>query len=144
MNGRGYNKMALFKELKSFCASPFSSLQVRSVIKLTKLYFADNSINAKKTSLTDRPYCIALPKNNKVAGFGDIIKIAHRGKVHNAMIVTNTRPSKDLPVYDKWYIVLLNEKNEPAGTRISIPLPTKMRLRKDKFSKIIAMCNRFI
>ena len=136
--------MALFKELKSFCVSPLSSLQVRSVIKLTKLYFADNSINAKKSSIVDRPYCIGLPKNNKTAGFGDIIKIAHRGKVHNAMIVNNTRPSKSLPVYDRWYIALLDEKNDPIGTRITIPLPTKMRLRKDKFSKIIAMCNKFI
>lgn len=115
-----------------------------SVRLLTKFKFADNSDNSKRVTKQDRPYCIKLPKNNKKAGFGDVITIAHRGKVHKALVVSNRVPSKVLPRYDHGYIVLLDSKLEPVGTRVTIPLPSQLRLRKQKFSKVIAIASRFI
>ena len=123
---------------------PFFTQQVRTVTKLTRVYFADNSENAKKSSLAQRPTCIGLPKNSKKAGCGDIITVAHKGKVYKALVVSNTKPSKTLPKYDRWYMVLLNEKLEPIGSRITIPLPTQLRLQKDKHSKVISIGNKFI
>ena len=116
----------------------------RSVILLTKLKLVDNSDNAKKVTRLDQPYCIKLPKNNKVAKFGDVIKIAHRGKVHNALIVSNRRPSKWLPRYDSNNAILLNDKLEPVGTRIFGPLPSAIRRKEGQYSKVIAIATRFI
>lgn len=116
----------------------------RTVVLLTKLKLVDNSDNAKKVTRLDQPYCIKLPKNRKVAGFGDIIKIAHRGKVHNAMIVSNRKPGRRLPRYDSHNIILLNDKLDPVGTRILGPLPSALRRKEGTYSKVIAIASRFI
>ena len=116
----------------------------RSVGLLTRLNIVDNSVNAKKVTRLDRPYCIKLPKNSKVAGFGEVITIAHLGKVHKALIVSNRMPSKRLPRYDKHNIILLNDKLEPVGTRIMGPVPSVLRKRDRELSKVIAIASKFI
>lgn len=123
---------------------PHLVLPSRSVILLTTLKLVDNSENARKAKRLDQPYCIKLPKNNKVGKFGDIIKIAHLGKVHNALLISNRRMSKRLPRYDHNHIILLNEKREPVGTRILGPVPSAIRRKEGQFSKVIAMATRFI
>ena len=119
-------------------------IPIRTIIMNTRLKFVDNSDNSRKRNRLDRPYCIKLLKNSKVGKFGDIIKIAHRGKVHNAMVISNRMPSKWLPRYDHHHIILLNEKNEPVGTRIHGPVPSALRRKEGVNSKIIAMATRFI
>ena len=104
----------------------------------------DNSENAKRVTRLDRPYCIKLPKNKREAGFGERILIAHRGKVHKALIVSNRKTSKRLPRYDSWNVVLLNDKLDPVGTRIIGPLPSALRKREGQFSKVIAIASKFI
>lgn len=123
--------------------TPHLLLPARTVILLTRLKYVDNSENSKKVKRTDQPYCIKLPKNNKVGKFGDVIKIAHLGKVHNALIVSNRKMSKQLPRYDHHNIILLNEKKEPVGTRIRGPVPSALR-KNGQHSKVIAMASRFI
>lgn len=122
---------------------PHLLLPARTVILLTKFKFVDNTENSKKVKRTDQPYCIKLPKNSKVAKFGDVVKIAHLGKVHNALIISNRKMSKQLPRYDSHNIILLNEKKEPVGTRIRGPVPSALR-KKGQHSKVIAMASRFI
>ena len=124
--------------------SPLHWQGCRSVVLLTKLKLVDNSDNAKKVTKFDKPYCIKLPKNNKVGKFGDVIKIAHRGKVHNALIVSNRKPSKWLPRYDSSNVILLNDKLEPVGTRIIGPLPSAIRRKEGQYSKVIAIATKFI
>lgn len=116
----------------------------RSITLLKSFEYGDNSENSKRVTKTDRPYCIGLPKNKKSHGFGQIVTIAHRGKVFKALIVSNRKTSKTLPRYDKEYIVALNDRYEPAGTRITIPIPTQLRMEKERYSKIIAIASRFI
>lgn len=111
---------------------------------LTRLKFVDNTENAKKVTRLDRPYCIKLPKNSRVAGFGEVITIAHLGKVHKALIVSNRMPSKRLPRYDTHNIILLNDKLEPVGTRIMGPVPSIIRKRSRELSKVIAIATKFI
>lgn len=122
---------------------PHLLLPTRTVVLLTKLKLVDNSDNSKKVKRTDQPYCIKLPKNSKVAKFGDVIKIAHLGKVYNALVVSNRKMSKYLPRYDHHNIIILNEKREPVGTRIRGPLPSVLR-KNGQHSKVIAMASRFI
>ena len=116
----------------------------RRVGLLTKLKIVDNSENAKKVKKRDRPYCIKLPRNSRVAGFGEVITIAHLGKVYKALIVSNRKPSKRLPRYDTHNIILLNEKREPVGTRIMGPIPSVIRKRDRELSKVIAIATKFI
>lgn len=115
-----------------------------NVVLLTRLKLVDNSENAKKVTKLDRPYCIKLPKNRKVARFGDIITIAHRGKVHKALIVSNRKMSKRYPRYDSHNIILLDDKLQPVGTRIVGPLPSVLKKRQGEFSKVIALASKFI
>ena len=134
-----------FQIRKAFPLSPPNQFTpFRSIIQHTRLKLVDNSENAKKRNRLDQPYCIKLPKNNRVGKFADIIKIAHRGKVYNAMVVSNRMPSKWLPRYDHHHIILLNEKREPVGTRIHGPVPSALRMKEGQNSKIIAMATRFI
>lgn len=131
--------------LGGFFRSPCTLLQPRrSVILLTRLTIVDNSENAKRVTRLDRPYCIKTPKNSREAGFGEIITIAHLGRVHKALIVSNRKPSKKLPRYDKHNIIILNDKLEPAATRIIGPLPSAIRKRDRQLSKVIAIATRFI
>ncbi len=123
---------------------PHLFLPTRTVILRSKLKFVDNSENAKRAKRSDQPYCIGLLKNTKVGKFGDIIKIAHLGKVHNALLISNRRPSKKLPRYDHNHIILLDDKNEPVGTRILGPIPSALRKKEGQFSKVIAIATRFI
>lgn len=132
--------MQLLKQLPWKPLLPFT----RSVTLLSSFSYADNTNNAKHVTRMDKPYCIKLPKNKKSAGFGEIVTVAHRGKVHKALLVGNRKISKTLPRYDKEYIVLLNDKLEPIGTRITIPLPAQLRLQKERYSKVIAIATRFI
>ena len=115
-----------------------------SVILLTRLKLVDNSENAKKVTRLDQPYCIKLPKNKKVARFGDIITIAHRGKVHKALLVSNRQTSKRYPRYDSHNVILLDDKLQPIGTRIIGPLPSALKKRQGEFSKVIALASKFI
>ena len=115
-----------------------------NVILLTRLKLVDNSENAKKVTRLDQPYCIKLPKNKKVARFGDIITIAHRGKVHKALLVSNRQTSKRYPRYDSHNIILLDDKLQPIGTRIIGPLPSALKKRQGEFSKVIALASKFI
>ena len=131
----------------SLLSQSFRGLQLqfkRHVILLTSLKLVDNSDNAKRVTRLDQPYCIKLPKNNKVAGFGDIIRIAHRGKTYRALIVSNRKTSKRLPRYDSHNIVLLDDKLEPIGTRVVGPLPSAIRRKEKKFAKVVSMASKFI
>ncbi|RDD46593.1 39S ribosomal protein L14, mitochondrial [Trichoplax sp. H2] len=121
----------------------FNSISCRSVQLLTRLRYVDNCENAGKTTKYDRPYCIKLYKNRKVAKCGDIIMIAHRGKTYKALLVSNRLPSKTLPRHDTNNIVLLNDKLEPVGTRIKGPIPTAL-FRRGKFSKVLAIASKFL
>ena len=116
----------------------------RSVVHLTRVKYADNNENSTKVTILDRPYVIAFLQSKKKGKLGDVIRIAHRGKVHRAIIVSNKYPSNKLPIYDYWYVILVNEKLEPLGTRITIPLPSVLRQGRFKNSKIMALATRYI
>ena len=116
----------------------------RSLTHLTRVRYADNNEHSTRVTLLDRPYVIGFLNRQKKGGLGDVIRIAHRGKVHSAVIVSNKYASNKLPIYDHWYVILVNNKLEPLGTRITIPVPTAFRHGRFKNSKIMALATRFI
>jgi large subunit ribosomal protein L14 len=112
----------------------------------TTLGVADNS-GAKKVM------CIKVlgGSRRRYAGIGDIIKVSvkeaiprgkvKKGEVYNAVVVRTRkgvrRPDGSLIRFDGNAAVLLNNQQQPIGTRIFGPVTRE--LRGEKFMKIISL-----
>lgn len=112
----------------------------------TRLSVADNS-GAKSVQ------CIKVLGGSKrrYAGVGDIIKVSvkdaiprsrvQKGKVYNAVVVRTAkeimREDGSVIRFDGNAAVLLNNQNEPIGTRIFGPIPRELRAKN--FMKIISL-----
>ena len=92
-----------------------------------------------------------LGRNQRYAGIGDIIKVTvkdaiprgkvKKGDVYDAVVVRTRkgvrRPDGSLIRFDGNAAVLLNNKQEPIGTRIFGPVTRE--LRTEKFMKIVSL-----
>jgi large subunit ribosomal protein L14 len=112
----------------------------------TMLAVADNS-GARRVQ------CIKVLGGSKrrYAGVGDIIKITikeaipnsrvRKGELFNAVVVRTRhgvrRPDGSLIRFDHNAAVLLNEQNQPVGTRIFGPVTRE--LRSEQFMRIISL-----
>ena len=100
-----------------------------------------------------RVMCIKVlgGSHRRYAGIGDIIKVTvkeaiPRGKVKKGQVLTAVivrtrhgvrRTDGSLIRFDGNAAVLLNNKNEPIGTRIFGPVPRE--LRNEQFMKIVSL-----
>jgi len=112
----------------------------------TNLDVADNS-GARRVQ------CIKVlgGPGRKVANVGDIIIVSvkeaiprgrvKKGDVHKAVIVRTAseikRPDGSVIRFDKNAAVLINQSNEPIGTRIFGPVTRELRARR--FMKIVSL-----
>ncbi len=112
----------------------------------SKLLVADNS-GAKKVM------CIKVLGGSKkrFAAIGDLIKISvkdaissdkvKKGDVHNAVVVRTrkgvSRKDGSFIKFDNNAVVLLDNKNQPIGTRVFGPITRE--LRSDKYMKLISL-----
>ena len=112
----------------------------------TRLQSADNS--GARSLL-----CIKVLGGSKrrYAGIGDIIKVSvkdavpngkvKKGEVHNAVVVRTVhgvrRPDGSKLKFDSNAAVLLNNRNEPIGTRVFGPVTRE--LRSERFMKIVSL-----
>ncbi len=112
----------------------------------TMLDIADNS-GARKVQ------CIKVLGGSKrrYAGVGDIIKVTvkeaiprgrvRKGQVMNAVVVRTKkgvrRPDGSLIRFDQNAAVLLNQQNQPVGTRIFGPVTRE--LRTENFMRIVSL-----
>lgn len=112
----------------------------------TNLDVADNS-GARRVQ------CIKVlgGSGRKVANVGDIIIVSvkeaiprgrvKKGDVHKAVIVRTAseinRPDGSVIRFDKNAAVLINQSNEPIGTRIFGPVTRELRARR--FMKIVSL-----
>ena len=112
----------------------------------TNLDVADNS-GARRVQ------CIKVlgGSGRKVANVGDIIIVSvkeaiprgrvKQGDVHTAVIVRTAseikRPDGSVIRFDKNAAVLINQSNEPIGTRIFGPVTRELRARR--FMKIVSL-----
>ncbi|MCH9704982.1 MAG: 50S ribosomal protein L14 [Proteobacteria bacterium] len=97
--------------------------------------------------------CIKVLGGSKrrYAGVGDIIKVSikdatpngkvKKGEVHTAVVVRTVhgvrRPDGSKIKFDANAAVLLNNRNEPLGTRVFGPVTRE--LRNEKFMKIVSL-----
>ena len=112
----------------------------------TKLLSADNS-GARLL------HCIKVLGGSKrrYAGIGDVIKVSvkeavpngrvKKGEMYNAVVVRTVhgvrRPDGTRLKFDTNAAVLLNNRNEPIGTRVFGPVTRE--LRSEKFMKIVSL-----
>ena len=117
----------------------------------TNLDVADNS-GARRVQ------CIKVLGGSKrrYAGIGDIIKVTvkeaiprgrvRKGQVMNAVVVRTRkgvrRPEGSLIKFDQNAAVLLNQQNQPVGTRIFGPVTRE--LRTENFMRIVSLAPEVI
>ncbi|CAH3188560.1 unnamed protein product [Porites evermanni] len=120
-------------------------IQKRSITLLTTFKVIDNSALGQRVKKNRQPYLIGFYRKRKTADPGDVIRVAVAGKTNKAIVI-GTRKTKHhtVPRYDNNCIVLVDENLAPLGTRIKGPVPTILRRRQDKYSKVLALASRFI
>ena len=123
----------------------FGFIQKRSISLLTTFKVIDNSALGQRVKKNRQPYLIGFYRKRKTADPGDVIRVAVAGKTNKAIVI-GTRKTKHhtVPRYDNNCIVLVDENLAPLGTRIKGPVPTILRRRQDKYSKVLALASRFI
>ncbi|MDD3609027.1 MAG: 50S ribosomal protein L14 [Halothiobacillaceae bacterium] len=110
-------------------------------------------LDAADNSGAKRLMCIKVlgGSHRRYAGIGDVIKVSvkdaiprgkvKKGDVYNAVVVRTSkgvrRPDGSLIRFDSNAAVLLNNKQEPIGTRIFGPVTRE--LRGEKFMKIVSL-----
>ena len=111
------------------------------------------TLDAADNSGARELFCIKVLGGSKrrYASIGDIIKVSvkeaqprgrvKKGEIYNAVVVRTAkgvrRPDGSLIRFDGNAAVLLNNKQEPIGTRIFGPVTRE--LRTEKFMKIVSL-----
>ena len=117
----------------------------RYIALLATFKVLDNSSLGQRSKRGRKPYLIGFYNQRKTAGIGDVIKVAVAGKTNKAVIIgSRTTKHHTVPRYDNNCIVLVDDNLAPLGTRIKGPVPTIMRRRQNKYSKLLALAPRFI
>ncbi|EDO46559.1 predicted protein, partial [Nematostella vectensis] len=112
---------------------------------LTRFNVVDNSALGQRTKRNRKPYLIGFYRKRKTAEVGDVIRVAVGGKTNKAIVVGTRKPKHhSVPRYDNNNIVLVDDNLAPLGTRIKGPIPTIIRRRQAKYSKVLAIASRFI
>lgn len=112
--------------------------------KMSEVQVADNSPAA--TPYRIAPKCIHV-YGKKSANVGDQVLLAVRGEMKKALVVATKVPvhgTNPRVRFDGNYVVLLNDKNEPVGTRIKIPLPSTLRHLSHRYNKVLALAKKFV
>ncbi|PFX21066.1 39S ribosomal protein L14, mitochondrial-like [Stylophora pistillata] len=137
----------LLSGCNSLTLSPFllGTIQKRNITLLTTFKVVDNSALGKSVKKNRKPYLIGFYRKRKTADPGDVIRVAVAGKTNKAVVI-GTRKTKHhtIPRYDNNCIVLVDDNLAPLGTRIKAPIPTILRKRQEKLSKVLALATRFI
>ena len=122
-----------------------TQFQKRNITLLSSFNVVDNSQLGLRAKRYRKPYLIGFYRKRRTAEIGDVIRVAVGGKTNKAIVV-GTRRTKHhtVPRYDNNNIVLVDENLAPLGTRIKGPVPTIIKRRQNKYSKVLATASRFI
>jgi large subunit ribosomal protein L14 len=113
----------------------------------------ESMLNAADNSGARRVMCVKVlgGSHRRYAQIGDIIKVTvkeaiprgrvRKGQVMNAVVVRTRkgvrRPDGSLIKFDQNAAVLLNQQNQPVGTRIFGPVTRE--LRSENFMRIVSL-----
>ena len=106
----------------------------------------DNSQLGRAADLAGKPArCIHVYNKKGVGTIGDKVLVAIRGQKKRAYIVGVKQKQKaGVPKFDSNNIVLVEDNGTPTGTRVRVPIPSKLRGEKGEFSKILAIATKFV
>ncbi|XP_077531181.1 large ribosomal subunit protein uL14m-like [Haemaphysalis longicornis] len=115
--------------------------------KLTRLRVVDNSALGRQAMMDGKPPKIIHVYNKTgIATIGDKVLMAVLGQKKQGYVVgcKHMKQRPMVPRYDTNNVVLLDDNGNPMGTRVIGPLPSFLRGDKARYSKILALCSRFV
>ena len=120
---------------------------------MPRMIQTETMLNIADNSGARRVQCIKVlgGSRRRYAGIGDVVKVAvkeaiprgrvRKGQVMNAVVVRTRkgvrRPDGSLIRFDENAAVLLNQQNQPVGTRIFGPVTRE--LRTEHFMRIVSL-----
>ena len=126
---------------------PFSTSQcLKEVQKMTRLRVVDNSAIGRAAELAAKPAKVIQVYNKKGIGtIGDKVLVAIQGQKKKGFIVGCKQKQKQMvPRFDSNNLVLIEDNGSPTGTRIRVPIPSKLRGKTGEFTKILAIATKFV
>ncbi|XP_070383685.1 large ribosomal subunit protein uL14m [Dermacentor albipictus] len=121
---------------------------------MSRLRVVDNSALGRQAMMDGKPPKIIHVYNK--TGFATIgdksqsvalqVLVAILGQKKRGFVVgcKHMKQRPLVPRYDTNNMVLLDDSGNPLGTRILVPLPSLLRGDKPRYSKILALCSRFV
>lgn len=106
----------------------------------------DDSQLAKEGMNYKRPPRIIHVYNKKRIGtIGDRILLTVKGQKQKAIVVgcKNLDRREGIPNFDSNNCVLVDDQNTPLGTRVTVPIPAKLR-SDPNCAKIVAIATKFV
>ncbi|KAH8008760.1 hypothetical protein HPB51_003593 [Rhipicephalus microplus] len=123
------------------------SAVVHHLQKQSRLRVVDNSALGRQAMMDGKPPKIIQVYNKTgIASIGDKVLVAILGQKKKGFVVgcKHMKQRPLVPRYDTNNMVLLDDNGNPLGTRILVPLPSMLRGEKPRYSKILALCSRFV
>ena len=113
---------------------------------MTRIKIVDDSQLARDGMVYKRaPRIIHVYNKKRIGNIGDKILLAVKGQKQKAIVVgcKNHYYKAGLPNFDTNNCVLVDDKDTPLGTRITVPIPSSLR-NHPNCSKLIAIATKFI
>lgn len=114
---------------------------------LTSVKVVDNSkLAAENIALGKRVKVIGVRRIQRypMAGIGDKVTVSINGQVKHGLVVGCVQKQRTfVPRYDTNNIVLIDKQNVPLGTRVTCPLPNKLREGGALTARVMAIATKF-
>lgn len=113
---------------------------------MARVKVVDNSALGREAVAAGKPARIIHVYNKKeVAYLGDKVLLAIRGQKKKAYLVGLKQKQKpNVPRFDSNNVVLVDDSGSPLGTRITVPIPSKLRSKEGDFTKILSLATKFV
>ncbi|XP_015789648.1 39S ribosomal protein L14, mitochondrial-like [Tetranychus urticae] len=142
-NSRLLNQISLLVNY----ARNFNTSQILNQARIgTFMRVVDNSALGKQAMLDGKPpKIIGIYRKPRIAELGTKVIVAIKGQKKKGVVVGLVRLQKPfVPRFDSNNMVLMDDKGNPLGTRILVPIPNLIRKETYGLNKIIAIATRFV
>ena len=114
--------------------------------KLSRVQVVDNSALGRAAAMTGRPpRIIHVYRKKGFATIGDKVLLAIKGEKKKAIVVgVKQKQSSGIPRFDSNNVVLIEENGSPTGTRVTAPVPSVLRGRGGRFTKLLSIATKFV
>ncbi|XP_053202744.1 39S ribosomal protein L14, mitochondrial-like [Panonychus citri] len=112
----------------------------------TYMRVVDNSPLGKQAMLDGKPpKIIGIYRKPRIATLGTKVMVAIKGLKKKGVVVGLLRLQKPgVPRFDSNNMILLDDKGNPLGTRILVPIPNLLRNNRLGLNKVIAIATKFV